>query len=64
MTQRQVKRMTRLVEQLLDVTRVERGHLELHAQDFDLVEALREIVVEMSAARPDFEFAFDPPAIR
>jgi signal transduction histidine kinase len=56
--------MTRLVEQLLDVTRVERGHLELHAQDFDLVEALREIVVEMSAARPDFEFAFDPPAIR
>jgi signal transduction histidine kinase len=41
---RQLDRLTRMVGDLLDATRIESGHLELQLQDFDLRDAARAMV--------------------
>jgi PAS domain S-box-containing protein len=41
---RQTLRLGRLVEELLDVSRIATGHLELFLDEFDLVDAVREVV--------------------
>ena len=45
-------KLTRLVEQLLDTSRLESGHLILDRQDADLAEILRSVLT-MFAGRPD-----------
>jgi PAS domain S-box-containing protein len=44
MATRQTERLSRLVERLLDVTRISRGRLELDLEEFDLCEMVREVV--------------------
>ena len=44
----QTQRMTELVETLLDISRIETGHLRLRREDFDLAALVREVVEEMS----------------
>lgn len=41
--QRQAKRLSTLVEQLLDVSQMRRGRLDLHREEADLAEILREV---------------------
>jgi signal transduction histidine kinase len=41
---RQTRRLTQLVESLLDVSRLTSGHLSLQLQEFDLVEMAREVI--------------------
>jgi PAS domain S-box-containing protein len=41
---RQVARLGRLVDALLDVSRIEAGHLKLDREEFDLAEAVRDVV--------------------
>jgi PAS domain S-box-containing protein len=42
--ERQVTQLTRLVEDLLDVTRISRGKIQLHRSRFDLAALVREVV--------------------
>jgi PAS domain S-box-containing protein len=46
---RQVDRLTRLVNQLLDVSRISGGRLALEPEDMDLAELLRDIATERDA---------------
>lgn len=43
-TERQVSRLTRLVDDLLDVSRIETGKLELHAEEVELSALVTEVV--------------------
>ncbi len=52
---RQIERMTRLIDDLLDVSRIESGAIEFQMAPFDLVEALREVVGEVGVYSPGFE---------
>lgn len=44
MAERQVERLGRMVDDLLDTTRIEAGHLEFHLGEHDLVELVRDAV--------------------
>jgi signal transduction histidine kinase len=46
--ERQVGRLTRLVGELLDVSRIRAGRLELDREDVDLVEVVREVISRFS----------------
>jgi PAS domain S-box-containing protein len=46
--QRQVERLTRLINELLDVSRIEAGRLELDREEIDLGELLRDVVNRFS----------------
>ncbi len=50
---RQTKRLTRLVSDMLDVARMQAGHLELRLESIDLVKVVREVIerFEVDAAR-------------
>jgi signal transduction histidine kinase len=43
----QIDKLTRLIEGLIDITRIEAGHLQLHATEFDLIALVDEIIEEM-----------------
>jgi signal transduction histidine kinase len=53
-TNRQVERLSKLIDSLLDITRISRGKLKLTSSDFLLGEMVEEIVARLSA---DFEQA-------
>lgn len=55
MTQRQSGRLSVLVNQLLDVSRLEHGGLVLHREQFDLSELLRDLVERMKPEADRFE---------
>jgi two-component system, OmpR family, sensor kinase len=42
--ERQVKRLTRLIDQLLDISRITSGRLDLHLEPLDLCEVVRDVV--------------------
>jgi signal transduction histidine kinase len=44
MAERQQKRLARLVSELLDISRIRLGRLQLHLEEFDLSESAREVV--------------------
>ena len=46
---RQVARLTALIEQLLDVTRLAEGRLEMHREEMDMGEAVREVAARFGA---------------
>src|SRR5262249_4368367 len=46
--QRQVERLTRLVSEMLDVSRIQAGRLELDREEVDLGELVREITVRFA----------------
>ncbi|MDP9381944.1 MAG: PAS domain S-box protein [Chloroflexota bacterium] len=56
---RQIERMTRLIDDLLDVSRIETGRIEFQMAPFNLSEALREVLSELRGWAPDFEFRLD-----
>jgi signal transduction histidine kinase len=48
--------MTRLVEELLDVSRLQSGRLQIHTQPFDMVALVREVMNNSQLSNPGFTF--------
>jgi len=59
-TLRQVDRLTRMVNDLLDVTRIQAGKLDLHARQRDLAEVVRETVEEQRQVAPERRIELAP----
>lgn len=57
----QTDRMTRLLNELLDVSRIHGGDLALHKEHFDLAELVREIISSVEMTTPGFTFSLDAP---
>ncbi len=60
--ERQLERQNRLVSDLLDVSRLEQGHLELRIEEGDLVAMVREAVEEQQQIAPDRTIVVDLPS--
>ncbi len=56
---RQVERMTNLVDNLLDVSRIESGRIEFETAPFDLVAAVEDAVGDMRVSTPDLLLRLD-----
>ena len=61
LAQRQARRLARLVDELLDVSRLQLGRVELHVGEVDLVRTVREVVERMRllTSTHTFEVATD-----
>jgi signal transduction histidine kinase len=59
--QRQSRRLGRLVDELLDVSRLQLGRVELHQRELDLVASLRQVVERIRLMHTSHTFEFDPP---
>jgi signal transduction histidine kinase len=59
LAQRQSRRLGRLVDELLDVSRLQLGRVELHQRELDLVASVREVVERMKLLHPSHTFLFD-----
>ena len=59
LAQRQARRLGRLVDELLDVSRLQLGRVELHQREVDLAASLREVVDRMRLAQTVHTFALD-----
>lgn len=59
---RQVDRMTRLIDDLLDVSRIEGGKIRFEMQPFHLNQALGEVISEVRMTAPEFELRVDERA--
>jgi two-component system, OmpR family, phosphate regulon sensor histidine kinase PhoR len=59
----QSDRMERLINELLDVARVQTGQLEFRYQDVELVALLRQLIAEIAPTAPQhtFHLQLDPP---
>ena len=55
-------RLTRLVNEMLDVSRLESGSLPLATEPFDVVALVREIVNGTELVNPEFRFEFELPS--
>ena len=55
----QSERLGRLVEQLLDLSRLESGEVPLHREDMQLGPVVAQVVSEIEVARPDRGVTFD-----
>jgi len=60
--QRQTSKLARLVDELLDVSRIESGRLELRVSDVDLPELLAEVMRrhQLMATKHDLRLHYDP----
>lgn len=61
-TRQQVERLDRLVDDLLDVSRVQAGKLDLRLEDADLAAIVREAVAAQRQAAPDRTIRLEIPA--
>jgi signal transduction histidine kinase len=61
-TEGQLRRQSRLVDDLLDVTRIENGRLEFRPEETDLVAIVRRAVEEQQRVRTDRRIALRLPA--
>jgi signal transduction histidine kinase len=59
---RQIKRLEQLVNDLLDVSRIQAGKLELRPEPVDLVAIVREVIDEQQEAAPDRSIQFHAAA--
>ena len=57
---RQVGRMERLVEDMLDVSRIQAGRLRVEMRPFELRSAVEESIEEMALASPNAELCLEP----
>ncbi len=60
-TQRQIERLDRLVGDLLDISHIEAGHLDLHVERVDLCGVVREAVERQRSAWSDRTITLDLP---
>jgi two-component system phosphate regulon sensor histidine kinase PhoR len=61
MLSRQIDHLVRLVDNLLDVSRIDTGRLELYLQSVDLIVLLETCVDRISVGGPNHQFMFDGP---
>ncbi len=61
---RQTDRMVSLIEELLTVSRIEQGQMELEMHPFELNAALRKLIDEISPTTPGFVLHLDERAQR
>src|SRR5262249_23019604 len=65
--QRQVERLTRLINELLDASRIEAGHLAIDSEETDLAEIVRDVVErhrgELERAGSAIELALASPVV-
>jgi signal transduction histidine kinase len=57
--QRQVRSLTRLIDDMLDVSQIQHGKLSIRRSRCDLVEMLRRVVAELAAQRSDVPIALE-----
>lgn len=58
---RQVERLHSLVEEMLDVSRIEAGKLQLRIQPFDLKQLIMDVIDNFSYTNKTHDIIFDPP---
>lgn len=58
---RQADRMTTLVNDLLDISRIESGRMQFDFATFDLAASIREVVGEVQISAPEFHFRVTQP---
>ena len=58
LAQRQSRRLARLVDELLDVSRLQLGRIELHPAELDIVDDVREVVERMKLLATTHELEF------
>lgn len=61
LAERQIDKLARMIEDLLDATRIEAGHLELKTQPMDLRDAAREIVSLYGPTSPEHTIRLEEP---
>ena len=59
-TQHQLKKLRALVEDLLDISRIEAGKLYFAREEFDICEVIEDAVDMIANANPDYVIVFDP----
>lgn len=60
----QSDRLTRLINELLDVSRIQQGALPLHPARIDLGELFRHVIESLDLTAPEFKFSLNvPPAL-
>jgi signal transduction histidine kinase len=62
LAQRQSRRLGRLVDELLDVSRLQLGRVELHQSEVDLVAGLQQVLERMRLMHTARTFVFEPGA--
>jgi signal transduction histidine kinase len=62
LAQRQSRRLGRLVDELLDVSRLQLGRVELHQGELDLVRCVREVVERMKLLQTSHSFQLETDA--
>ncbi len=60
--ERQIRRLTRLLDDLLDLTRIREGKLELHLETGDLRQLIDDAIEGVALAYPDRRIVFEPAA--
>jgi len=63
LAQRQSRRLARLVDELLDVSRLQLGRIELQQREIDLVASLREVVERMRLMHARHTLDFDASTV-
>jgi two-component system sensor histidine kinase MtrB len=61
LVRRQLKKLERMVNDFMDMTKVEAGQLELHMERQDLTELVREVVVLFEATEPEQRIELELP---
>jgi signal transduction histidine kinase len=59
LAQRQSRRLGRLVDELLDVSRLQLGRVELHQREVDLVASMREVIDRMKLLQTSHTFELE-----
>ncbi len=62
LAQRQSRRLGRLVDELLDVSRLQLGRIELHQRQLDLVGCVREVIERMELPQTSHTFTLETSA--
>lgn len=55
----QINKLTRLIEELLDTTRLNRDELDIEKESTNLIQLVRESIADISTAYPNFEIEFE-----
>ncbi len=61
LTLRNVERMTRLIESMLDISRLESGRMQLHKEPVDLAEVCRTVATSFETASGEIRILSDAP---
>lgn len=59
---RDARRISRMISELLDIARLEAGRLQLNRVNIELPELLRDVLTSVEVSYPDIEISLDKPA--